>query len=71
MKPFVTAVIDYHDFEEVQYHFANAGIKLKYEEVGCGYSHIWNAPYGGYHAVFYQNKKEATKLIKFWKNQFK
>lgn len=71
MKPFVTAVRDYHEFDEVKYHFANAGIKLKYEEVGCGFSHVWKGPvYAGYHAVFYQNKKTAAKLIKVWKSFF-
>jgi hypothetical protein len=35
MKPFVSACADYHDFKDVCRHFKNAGIKLKFVEVGC------------------------------------
>lgn len=71
MKPFVTAVDDYHEFEDVVRHFKNAGINLKFEEVGCGFSDLWEESSHGYHAVFYQNKKEALPLLQKWKEVFK
>lgn len=57
IKPFITSVIDYHDFKCVIKHFKNAGIyNIKYEEVG-----FWD---GEYQAIFYTNRKSAEKLIK-------
>lgn len=57
IDPFETTVNDYHGFSYVVDHFKDAGIKLKYKEVGyCVKKHA-------YCAVFYQNLKEALPLI--------
>lgn len=66
MKPFVTAVADYHDLLDVARHFRNAGFHLDYTEVGCGNSKFWRGSNAGYHAVFYENRAEAESLIKEW-----
>jgi hypothetical protein len=71
--PFISAVSDYHEFKNVIRNFADAGIKLKYIEVGCGVTELWGGPYDGYHAVFYTGSKERTevkKMIKEWKKYF-
>lgn len=71
MKPFVTSVSDYHDFDDVLRHFDNAGIKLMYAEVGCGNSEFWRGPRGAYHAVFFTElNDEANELISKWKSHF-
>lgn len=71
MKPFLTAVVDYHDFEQVKKHFKHAGFDLDYVEVGCGHSPVWctGSPVG-YHAVFFEKgkKTDAEELIKKWHN---
>lgn len=70
IKPFVSTAGDYHEFNDVVRHFRNAGIRLKYIEVGCGFSEHWNGPNGGYHAIFYQNKIDAKSLINYMKRYF-
>jgi hypothetical protein len=76
MKPFVTAVSDYHEFEQVIKHFQNAGFNLDYVEVGCGHSSVWRNKNGrnkngGYHAVFFEKGTEEPKeLIEKWENHF-
>lgn len=70
MKPFVSACADYHEFKDVCRHFKNAGIKLKFVEVGCYTSPLWKGPFSGYHAVFYAGSEadpEVQNLIKEWK----
>jgi hypothetical protein len=69
--PFVSAVDDYHDFEEVVRHFRNADIKLKYIELGCFKSKFWNKNLNGYHAVFYcgERTKEVDDIVEKWKQE--
>jgi len=65
INPFITAVADYHELDEVVRHFTNAGIDLEFKEVGCFKSDLWS-----YHAVFFEKgmSDEAAELIARWKN---
>ena len=55
-------VNDYHQFRDAQYFYKDAGIKVKYQEIGC---------YGLYEAVFWIGKKPVKhikKKIKSYEN---
>lgn len=63
--PFIACVDDYHEFENIIRSFKSAGVTLKYEEIGYGYTKFG----GGYHAVFYKRKDIANRTIKIWKSK--
>ena len=62
LKPFVTAVSDYHEFDNVIRHFENAGFHLDFEEIGVFKSEFWDEthPFKGYHAVYFEKGKRKT-----------
>ena len=61
IEPFVVTADDYHEFDDVISHFNCANIKLKFKEVGFGQSSY--CLHNQYHAVFYQNLKDAKSLV--------
>ena len=70
LKPFITAVDDYHEFNSIVGHFYNAGFEnVKYIECGVFPSDYVDGNYAEYHAVFYQSKqtKEVKDLVKLCK----
>jgi hypothetical protein len=74
IAPFVTACEDYHNFGDVVRHFEDAGIPgLKFQEIKCGNSPIWQVGYAGYHAVFFlpEDKNKIEPLIAEWREKIK
>lgn len=70
MKPFVTAVPDYHDFRLIQDALSHEHCRpVSYMEIGCGLSELHENGYGYYHAVFFTNDniEIANKIINDWK----
>ena len=70
MKPFVTVVYDYHDFDHLVINFRDAGIKLKFIEIGWIPAERAKNKGGGYHAVFYEGRQtdEVKHLLKEWQD---
>ena len=72
MKPFVTCVSDYHEFEIV----ANAlehehNEAIEFLEIGFGYSILQEEGDGCYHAVFFSKgqKNLAKRMAKAWESK--
>ncbi len=55
-----TTARDYHEFKNMAYYYEEAGLKVKYEEIGCS---------GDYYAIFWIGKK-PTKIINEAKETF-
>lgn len=60
LKIFEASVGDYHEFEDIKNNLKLAGLKYKYEEVGCDWF---------YKAVFWLDKK-PVEFIKLLKKQY-
>jgi hypothetical protein len=63
IKPFITCVGDYHEFDYILDHFYNAGIDInKFIEIDCCCSEI-SPNRMKYHAIFFntEDKEEALE----------
>jgi hypothetical protein len=74
MKPFVSYVTDYHDFDIISRAFKHAGLLVTHREIGCGRSELTkNYSHNMYHAVFFEfgtSKNEILNVIQEYKDQF-
>lgn len=62
IEPFVTTFLDYHDVDELERHFKNAGIKIKSYEIDCFHSDLCEHEYAEYHFVMYTGRKADVKV---------
>ena len=73
MKPFVTCVTDYHEFETIRTAIQHEHrTNVLYEELGCGYSSLSLTGVPKYHAVFYHegySKNRLEPVILKWKTR--
>jgi hypothetical protein len=73
MKPFVTCVTDYHEFETIRTAIQHEHRTIVlYEELGCGYSSLNFTGNPKYHAVFYHegySKNRLEPVILKWKTR--